>query len=182
MFIKILIISTNHFPSYFQRLNDDGSFLKMGPCTHWTQIVDLFRPFSSPLKKKQKTKPTHTQIFYGKRSWHTPVGYCQFCDKKWAFQQIWVICEKWSLDIILCCRQVGTDITPPDGARTIDANGKVVMPGGIDTHTHFQFPIMGTVTIDDFYHGTKAAVAGGTTMISEYLKGYGCPKKVDCNS
>ena len=65
-------------------------------------------------------------------------------------------------------RQVGTDIKVPDGARTIDAAGKLVIPGGIDTHTHFQFPIMGTITIDDFYHGTKAAVAGGTTMISKW--------------
>ncbi|XP_072046055.1 dihydropyrimidinase-like [Amphiura filiformis] len=65
-------------------------------------------------------------------------------------------------------KQVGTEITPPDDAKTIDATGKLVMPGGIDTHTHFQFPIMGTVTIDDFYHGTKAAVAGGTTMIIDH--------------
>ena len=48
----------------------------------------------------------------------------------------------------------------------IDASGKYVMPGGIDTHTHMQLPFMGTVAVDDFYTGTRAALAGGTTMIS----------------
>lgn len=50
--------------------------------------------------------------------------------------------------------------------RVIDAANRLIIPGGIDPHTHFQLPFMGTVTQDDFYHGTRAAIAGGTTTIS----------------
>lgn len=40
--------------------------------------------------------------------------------------------------------------------------------GGIDTHTHLELHFMGTRTADDFYTGTKAAIAGGTTTIRTY--------------
>lgn len=57
----------------------------------------------------------------------------------------------------------------PAGARTLDASGQYVMPGGIDPHTHMQLPFMGTVTADDFYTGTAAALAGGTTSIIDFV-------------
>ena len=41
--------------------------------------------------------------------------------------------------------------------RTIDANGKYVMPGGIDAHTHLDMPFGGTTSTDDFESGTIAA-------------------------
>ncbi|CAI4226482.1 unnamed protein product [Auanema sp. JU1783] len=56
-----------------------------------------------------------------------------------------------------------------DVERVIDATGKFVMPGGIDPHTHMQLPFMGEVAVDDFYTGTAAAVAGGTTMIIDFV-------------
>ena len=60
---------------------------------------------------------------------------------------------------------VGPDLQAPSGATIVDAGGQYVMPGGIDPHTHMQLPFMGTVTMDDFYSGTAAGLAGGTTMI-----------------
>nr|XP_054354940.1 dihydropyrimidinase isoform X1 [Pongo pygmaeus]XP_054354942.1 dihydropyrimidinase isoform X1 [Pongo pygmaeus] len=69
-------------------------------------------------------------------------------------------------------RALGHYLLPPGGApaglRVLDAAGKLVLPGGIDTHTHMQFPFMGSRSIDDFHQGTKAALAGGTTMIIDF--------------
>ena len=55
------------------------------------------------------------------------------------------------------------------GARVIDAGGAYVIPGGIDPHTHMQLPFMGTVASEDFFTGTSAAAAGGTTMIIDFV-------------
>ncbi|MGV7208718.1 dihydropyrimidinase [Oxalobacteraceae bacterium A2-2] len=64
---------------------------------------------------------------------------------------------------------VGENLEAPASAQVIDAHGQYVMPGGIDTHTHMNLPFMGTVTADDFYTGTAAGLAGGTTTIMDFV-------------
>ena len=64
---------------------------------------------------------------------------------------------------------VAEGLDKPKGATVIDAGGQYVMPGGIDPHTHMQLPFMGTVASEDFYSGTAAGLAGGTTMIIDFV-------------
>ena len=55
-----------------------------------------------------------------------------------------------------------------NSAEQIDASGKIIFPGFIDGHTHFDLEVAGTVTADDFETGTKAAILGGTTTVVDF--------------
>ena len=79
---------------------------------------------------------------------------------------------QWRADVLIAegkIAAVGEGLEAPAGATVIDAGGRLVMPGGIDPHTHMQLPFMGTVASDDFYTGTAAGLAGGTTSIIDFV-------------
>ena len=62
-----------------------------------------------------------------------------------------------------------TEIGPNlSGGTELDATDCYVMPGGIDPHVHLEMPFMGTYSSDDFESGTRAALAGGTTMVVDF--------------
>ena len=63
---------------------------------------------------------------------------------------------------------IGTDLKA-DGAKIVDATGKLVLPGAIDGHTHLAMPFGGTISTDDYYAGTRSAACGGTTTVFDFV-------------
>ncbi|MDX5594245.1 dihydropyrimidinase [Pseudovibrio sp. SPO723] len=61
--------------------------------------------------------------------------------------------------------EIGENLT---GDTVLDASGCYVMPGGIDPHVHLEMPFMGTFSADNFESGTRAGLAGGTTMVVDF--------------
>ena len=78
-------------------------------------------------------------------------------------------------DLLVCNDKIvliGKDIASSD-AEVVDVRGKLLFPGFIDAHTHFDLDVCNTTTADDFETGSVAAVCGGTTMVIDFA----CPNK-----
>ena len=58
---------------------------------------------------------------------------------------------------------------PAGDVREVDCSGKLLLPGGVDPHTHFDLPMFDTVSSDDHYTGHKAAAFGGTTTVMDFI-------------
>lgn len=83
--------------------------------------------------------------------------------------------ETLEVDVLICgetIEAIGTDLVCED-AEVIDVTGKLLFPGFIDAHTHFDLDVCNTTTADDFYTGGRSALRGGTTMVIDFA----CPNK-----
>lgn len=73
--------------------------------------------------------------------------------------------------------QVGKELMIPGGAKVIDASGKLVLPGGIDTSVHLQETFMNATIQDDFYSGTKVH-AVNTLLKHTHTQGFAVSRLV----
>lgn len=67
---------------------------------------------------------------------------------------------------------IAMDLPTQNASQLLDAAGKLVLPGGIDVHTHLDMPFGGTTSADDFETGTRAAAFGGTTTLIDFAIQY----------
>jgi len=67
---------------------------------------------------------------------------------------------------------IGLNLPVEGAGKVIEARGMLVMPGGIDVHTHLDMPFGGTTSADDFETGTVAAAYGGTTTLIDFAIQY----------
>ena len=68
--------------------------------------------------------------------------------------------------------EIATSLVHPANDRVFDAAGCLVIPGGIDAHTHMHLPVGNVRVSDDFDTGTRAAAIGGTTTVIDYVTAY----------
>jgi len=67
---------------------------------------------------------------------------------------------------------IGKGLSVENASKVLEAAGKLVLPGGIDVHTHLDMPFGGTTSADDFETGTRAAAFGGTTTLVDFAIQY----------
>ena len=66
---------------------------------------------------------------------------------------------------------VGFGLARP-GDEVVDLSGRLLLPGGVDVHTHFDLPLATMSSADDFASGTAAALLGGTTTLVDYATAF----------
>ena len=74
------------------------------------------------------------------------------------------------LDVLLEGERIAAvgENLPAGDAQAVDCAGRLLFPGFIDAHTHFDLEVAGTITADDFASGSRAALRGGTTTVIDF--------------
>ncbi len=74
------------------------------------------------------------------------------------------------LDLLIRGEEIAAvgELSDVEADSVVDAGGLLVMPGGVDTHVHFNDVFMGTVSVHDYLTGTRAAAFGGTTSVIDF--------------
>src|SRR2546428_11899924 len=79
--------------------------------------------------------------------------------------------DEYTADILIeddRVRMIGRDLPAAEHAQVYDARGLLVLPGGVDVHTHLDWDFGAARTVDTFGTGTKAAAFGGTTTVVDF--------------
>ena len=80
--------------------------------------------------------------------------------------------ESYNADILIedgKIKEIGIKLNNENNYEVIDASERLVLPGGVDVHTHMDLDLGKYRAVDDFYTGTVAAVFGGTTTIVDHI-------------
>jgi dihydropyrimidinase len=76
-------------------------------------------------------------------------------------------------------KRIGSQLPGP-AQREIDARGKLLIPGGVDVHTHCETHLMGEDTIDDWYSSSVQAACGGVTTVVDYALAHPNQSMIEC--
>ncbi|MDP7601262.1 MAG: amidohydrolase family protein, partial [Rhodospirillales bacterium] len=81
--------------------------------------------------------------------------------------------DDYTADILIASgivKMIGLEIAVGEDVEIIDASGLLVMPGGVDVHTHLEAEVGAAKTVDTFETGTMAAAFGGTTTLVDFAQ------------
>src|ERR1035441_981899 len=138
----------------------------------------LFRSVPFVDKKSRTTKVRQCSIEFfshsGQRRRRTAEGTMGF-DTIIKNGSVVTATDTYTADVAIAngkINAIGIDLPAQNATNILDASGKLVLPGGIDVHTHLDMPFGGTTSADDFETGTRAAAFGGTTTLIDFAIQY----------
>jgi len=143
-----------------------------GGATDSSQMSSLIWQPSSPTKEEVKEEPFIEERVDGRELEATPFFQCDNATIFIKGGNVVNADDIKEVDVLVVegvITAIGKDLPVPAGAIFIDASGKYVIPGGIDTSTHLFKGVSKGELADTFESGTRAALAGGTTTVVDLV-------------